>query len=205
MGVDDRLFQNLNLKNCTIHFIKWKALSKNESLESYALRLSQQIDQSSPFVMIGVSFGGMLCIEIAKKLNPVKTFLISSTKINKELPFKIRVWRYFPVYKILNDRFFITASLFAKKQFGINSKKQALLFKDMLKHSPKNYFNGAVNCILKWENNIIPDNIVHIHGTADKIIPLKNLTCDYIIKDGTHFMVMNDAAEISTIINKELS
>ncbi|MCC6838309.1 MAG: alpha/beta hydrolase, partial [Bacteroidia bacterium] len=78
MGVNERLFRNLKLEGCRIHYIKWLTPFKNETLQQYAIRLSEQIDQSQPFCLIGVSFGGLCAIEISKKLNPAQTFLVSS-------------------------------------------------------------------------------------------------------------------------------
>jgi hypothetical protein len=45
-----------------------------------------------------------------------------------------------------------------------------------------------------------------VHGTADRVLPhSKVVACDYTIKGGTHFMIINKGEEISEIINKELA
>ena len=205
MGVDERLFRNIKLNNCTIHYIKWESVNSNESLPEYAMRLSKNIDTSKPFVLIGVSFGGMCAIEIAKKTKPVKIFLISSCKIADELPFKMVMWKMMPFYKLLNDDFFKRSTLLIEKQFGVFSKEQKNRFHEMLNTAPKDYFARAINCILTWKNNVIPENVIHIHGNADQLLPYKNMNCDYLINGGTHFMVVNKADEISEIINNELN
>jgi hypothetical protein len=76
----------------------------------------------------------------------------------------------------------------------------------MLDEAPQNYFNGAVDCIVKWKNEVRPENLIHVHGTADRVLPhSKVVACDYTIKGGTHFMIINKGEEISEIINKELA
>lgn len=205
MGVNERLFRNLKLDNCTIHHIKWETPYKNESLPDYAMRLAKQIDTTRPFVLVGVSFGGMCSVEISKKLKPLKTFIISSSKFSNELPFKIAFWRTLPFYKFFRDGFYKNAVMIAKKQFGVITQDQKISFRKMLDEAPHNYFNGAVDCIVKWDNDIRPNNLIHIHGTSDKVLPhSKVIACDYTIKGGTHFMIINKAEEISEIINKEL-
>ncbi len=205
IGVDERLFKNLLLKKCSIHYIKWESLFKNETLPHYAMRLSEQIDQSKPFALIGVSFGGMCCAEIAKKLNPVKTFLISSCINSDELPGTIKLERYLPIQKIVNDELSIRIALLMVKRFGIVKKEDVILFKKMLRRAPIDYFNRALNCIINWKQHAKGLNVIHIHGTADRILPFKNIkSCDYQIKEGTHLMVMDRAEEISKIINEEL-
>lgn len=205
MGVNERLFRNLKLNNCIIHHIKWETPFKNESLPDYAIRLSKQIDTDQPFVLIGVSFGGMCSVEISKQQNPVKTFIISSSKFSDELPMKIAFWRTFPFYRFFSDGFYKNAVMLAKKQFGVITEEQKISFRKMLDEAPENYFNGAVDCIVKWRNETRPKNLIHIHGTSDRVLPYRKVAaCDYTIKDGTHFMIINKGEEISKIINEEL-
>jgi hypothetical protein len=204
MGVDERLFKNLQVDNCQIHYIKWITPLKNESLPDYALRLSKQIDSSKPFALLGVSFGGMCATEIAKQLHPLKTFVISSCKIKEELPLKLTIWKYIPLYKIVSDIVYKRGAMIFRRQFGVSTKEQRERFKEMMDASPKNYFKGAVHCIMSWENKIIPISVVHIHGTADKILPIKKLKVKYVIEGGSHFMIINKAAEINQLINAEL-
>lgn len=205
MGVNERLFRNLKLNNCNILHIKWETPFKNESLPDYAMRLSKQVDSSKPFVLVGVSFGGMCCVEISKKLKPLKTFIISSSKFSNELPFKISFWRTLPFYKFFRDGFYKNAVMLAKRQFGVITAEQKISFRKMLDEAPQNYFNGAVDCIVKWKNDIRPANLIHIHGTSDRVLPHnKIVACDYTIKGGTHFMIINKGEEISKIIEREL-
>ncbi len=205
MGVNENIYRNLKLEGCTILHIKWVTPFKNETLPDYAMRLSEQIDTSQPFALIGVSFGGMCSVEIAKKLNPVKTFVVSSNKTRSEVPFKIKMWSNIPLYKKLSDTVYKRSAMFLQKQFGVVNKEHRERFAQMLNSAPENYFKGAVHCILSWKNEEIPENIIHIHGTADQILPYsKILNCDYSIKNGTHFMIINRAQEINKIINEEL-
>ncbi|CAN5544569.1 hypothetical protein BH10BAC1_BH10BAC1_15430 [soil metagenome] len=205
MGVNERLFRNLKLPNCNILHIKWETPLKNESLPDYALRLAKQIDTSKPYSLVGISFGGMCCVEISKQLNPVKTFIVSSSKLNEELPLKITLFNQFPLYKLFRDGFYKNAVMLAKKQFGVITAEQKINFRKMLDTAPPHYFNGAVNCIVKWRSSSFPKSVVHIHGTADKVLPYRKVVaCNYTIKGGTHFMIISRGEEISEIINEEL-
>ena len=204
MGVDARLFKNLEIDDCTIRHIKWLTPLKNELMADYAMRLSEQIDTSQPFALAGVSFGGMNCVEIAKKLNPVKTFVISSCKTSDQLPLKITFWKRFALYKKISDARYITGAMLVRKQFGVRGPEQSARFLEMLKSAPEHYFSGAVHCIMNWKNNEVPAGVVQIHGTADLVLPVRKIKADYLIERGTHFMIVNRAKEINAIINKEL-
>ena len=62
-----------------------------ESLKSYALRLAGGINQSVPFAIIGLSFGGMLATEMATVLHPQRTVLVSSVPTKQQLPWYYRL------------------------------------------------------------------------------------------------------------------
>ena len=204
MGVDGRLFKNLELAHCNIHHIKWLTPLHNESMAGYAMRLSEQIDTSKPFALAGVSFGGMNCVEIAKHLKPVRTFVISSCKRNSELPLKITFWRKFSLYKRLSDQHYIDGAMLLRGRFGVKGEEQSARFLEMLKTAPHNYFSGAVHCIMSWKNDEVPAGVVQIHGTADHVLPIRRIRAHHVIKGGTHFMIVNRAKEISAIMDKEL-
>lgn len=205
MGVNEGIYKNLKLKDCNLIHIKWLTPFKDEPLPDYAIRLSKQIDITQPFALMGVSFGGMCCVEIAKKLNPAKVFLVSSCKTITELPGNLKIWSKVPLYKRLSDNTYIKGAMFFKKKFGVSGKEPSKKFKEMLNTAPKDYFKGAVHCLLTWENQEVPKNTIHIHGTADQVLPYKNsMNCNYSIQGGTHLMIIDKAEEISEIINREL-
>jgi hypothetical protein len=205
LGINEEVFRNLDLENCDIRYIKWITPLKNERLPEYALRLAEQMDTSQPFALIGMSFGGMCAVEIAKKYKPVKTILVSSSKTCAEIPLNMRMWAQFPLYKNFNDTFYKSAAINIKSLFGVKDKEQGERFERMLNSAPENYFAGAIHCLLTWDNKEVPENLVHIHGTSDLVLPYQKITkCDYTIKDGTHFMIVNRSEEINAIINAEL-
>lgn len=205
LGINEEVFRNLKLEDCDIRYVKWITPNKNETLPEYAMRLAEQIDTSEPFALIGMSFGGMCAVEIAKKFKPLKTILVSSNKTSREVPLNLKLWGQFPIYKHFNDSFYKAAAVNIRPFFGVKDKEQIERFERMLNSAPENYFARAINCIVTWGNREVPENLVHIHGTSDLILPYINIRdCDYTIAGGTHFMIVNRADEINPIINKEL-
>ena len=81
-----RLFQNIKLPaGYEPVYLDWIAHRKNESLHDYAVRFADTIHDEQ-FILIGLSFGGMLATEIAGIKKPVKTIIISSVASANELP-----------------------------------------------------------------------------------------------------------------------
>src|SRR5437764_11227763 len=89
MGGDERVFQQLDLSFCNPVFINWIEPLKTENITQYAGRLKEQIKDPEPIIG-GLSFGGMVAVEIAKQLPAKKIILISSSKSKKEIPYYIQ-------------------------------------------------------------------------------------------------------------------
>lgn len=204
LGVDGRIFSRLNLDGHIVRHIHWITPLKSESLEDYALRLAEQIDQSVPFVLAGVSFGGMCCASLATQLQPQKTILISSCKCGLEVPSRYYIMRFLPLYYLAPAVLFIRIAFWMRRYFGIRTLKNGKLFLEMLRNAPANYYRRAVHCVIGWKTTDFDPGIIHIHGTRDKIIPLACVKPTHIIKGGSHLMVMDKAKEIGEIMQNEL-
>lgn len=72
LGVDKRVFENINFGNLNVHFVDWIEPLKNESLEDYAKRISIPFKDDNP-ILIGLSFGGILAVEISKIIKTKKS------------------------------------------------------------------------------------------------------------------------------------
>ncbi len=204
-GVDDKIFGKLTL-NASLHFINWLDPFPKETLQAYALRMAASIDDEAP-IILGISFGGMIALEIAK-LRPVKQIiLISSVKSRSELPAQLRTIgmlrlnKIFPVKKVQqSDRFYKVAN----RRLGAVTQEEKDFANAYRRSADLNYVNWSFDKILNWQNTQCPEGTIHIHGDKDQIFPIKYISPTHIIKNGTHMMVWNRAGEISKIINNVL-
>ena len=79
-GSDYRIYKYFKFQDYDTVHIKYIIPDKNDNMESYARKLSEQIDTSKPFSITGVSLGGMLAVEMSEFLNPEEVIIISSAK-----------------------------------------------------------------------------------------------------------------------------
>jgi surfactin synthase thioesterase subunit len=87
IGADRRIFKYILLPpGFSAHYIDWIPNHKDETLPDFAARLSVSIDSTQPFVLIGLSLGGIMAVEIAKRLSPAATIIIASVSRSSELP-----------------------------------------------------------------------------------------------------------------------
>lgn len=100
LGADERLFQYLDLKGHRLIPLNWITPCKDESIEDYAQRIAPQVRDGNS-VLIGVSFGGIMAMEIGKHIQIHKIILISSVESFKELPVTYRLAGRLRLHRIL--------------------------------------------------------------------------------------------------------
>jgi pimeloyl-ACP methyl ester carboxylesterase len=201
LGADRRAFRKLVFpNNFECIYLDWIHPLPAETLEHYANRISEPIDKTKPFFLIGLSFGGMLATEIAKNLNPEHTFLISSVPVFDQLPWYYKLAGMLRLQKAIPLSLMKTGNSIGLKFLGAKTQDEKLLLKQLIADSDPRFIKWALNSILTWRNTTRPDNLIHIHGSSDNILPIKHMTVDHLIKGGSHFMVYAKADEIRKII-----
>ena len=205
LGADKRIFQNLVLPEVfKICYIDWVAISENETMESYCRRLSAQINQQEPFSIVGMSFGGVIAIEMSKFLSPVQTVLISSFCFKKEVPWYYILLGKSRIYKILPPRMLLRPNNIAFRLFGAYKPEIKNLLRHIFEDTDPAFFEWAIRQLFSWDNHWKPANLIRIHGTADKILPYKEIMNAIAVRDGEHLMVYSKSAIISQILKEKL-
>lgn len=203
LGADERAFERLSITGCSLQCLKWIAPLSNENLSSYVERMSEQIGEDSP-IIIGLSFGGMIVIEMAKQISIEKLILISSVKTYKEIPKWMRISGALNLHKLIPIKSNRLTQRADDRRMGIETQEEKLFVDHYRKKANQEYVNWAVDQILNWKNACIPANTFHIHGDKDRMFPLKNIRATHVIKNGTHIMVLNRAEEINNCIEQIL-
>lgn len=201
LGADRRVFQYLNLSEHSISHISWIEPLPNESIEQYAGRLTEQIKSPDP-ILVGVSFGGMIAVEIAKQIKTNKIILISSARTQHEIPLHFKLLGRTGIQNILPASWWKRPNQLLYYFFGIQTVQERALLSEILRDTDSRFLKWALHQIVHWKNELVPENAVLIHGSADRLFP--NSQADVTIPGGGHFMIVNRAAEISTQLKQIL-
>ena len=161
------------------------------------MRIKEQFIHEPNPIILGLSLGGMLAVEIAKANPTAKVIVISSAKTKKEIPLFLRMFRYAPVYKILPVRLVRRSSHIQQYFLGVTSDTTKKYLKNVLQQMDIEFYRWSVHALLTWDNVIMPSNVVHIHGTSDHLRPYNNVTADIAIENGGHLMIVENAEDIS--------
>jgi pimeloyl-ACP methyl ester carboxylesterase len=203
LGADERVFSKLLIEGYELKVIRWLMPLKGETLQQYAERMRNEIEDDEPILM-GLSFGGMLCTEIAKQIPVKKIIIISSIKSSAELPAWMRVVAKLKLNRIFPMRSSRITQPFQNRMLGISTAEEKKLVYQYRRKVDLPYTNWAVNQAINWKNDWRHPETYHIHGDHDNMFPIKNVKANFIIKNGGHFMIMNKADEVSSCINSIL-
>ncbi len=205
-GSDERLFSGITLDSgFEMHFINYPLPPEHSSLASYSRLLMKQIDTSRPFVLIGVSMGGMISAELATLLHPEKVILISSAACASQLPMRYRFQQEFPLYKLIPGSLMKWGAQLLQPMVEPDRKLYADIFTSMLKSKSPTYYKRTVEMLINWDKQTRDSTIIQIHGSNDHTIPMKNITADYTVWNGSHMMTLTRSGEINTILHKILN
>jgi esterase/lipase len=200
-GSDERLFSKIKLdSNFRAIYITYPVPEKKTSLKEFSNILSKQIDTTQKFILIGVSLGGMICTELADNFKPEKIIIISSAKCHKELPFRYRFQKVIPLNKIIPKRLIKIGAQILQPIVEPDRKKNQAIFKNMLKNKTPKYYKRTVNMIINWNRKTYSEKIIHIHGTKDHTIPIRNVKFNYKIDKGSHMMTLTRGEELNELI-----
>ncbi|MEJ8801406.1 alpha/beta hydrolase [Pontibacter sp. H249] len=205
LGADWRMFQFLKLPDqIAVEQVKWvEPESFDEPLQNYVQRLLPQIDDPHP-ILVGFSFGGLVAMELAKVLHPVKTIIISSIATRHNLPWYYRVAGKTLLHKYLPFKLMQNTYPIAPFFFGAQTPYERRMLKSVFFRINEKFLRWALARLLDWDQEIPPENTIQIHGTADKVLPMADSGNIIKLKDAEHLMVIHRAEEVSAILSRIL-
>lgn len=203
LASDERVFSKINFGDATVHHLSWKIPKGHETLEEYAAMLAADIRHERP-VLMGLSFGGIMAVEINKIIPVEQVILLASIKTEYEKPFYFRLSAALGLHKLLPARPPVFMDRFRNYHLGVNSKEQNHLITGYRRHANPQYVKWAIDRIIHWKNRYVPENLVHLHGDRDHIFPIKYVHADHVIKDGGHLFLMNNWEETNAVLREYL-
>ncbi|MGB0896824.1 MAG: alpha/beta hydrolase [Flavobacteriaceae bacterium] len=193
MAANTKIFEYIKLPQDSyeLHYIEWEIPCKNESLSAYVQRMVLKIKHDNP-ILFGVSFGGIVVQEMSKYLKAQKIVVVSSVVHQQEFPVRMRFAKLTRAYKLVPTQLFSDIEKLAKYAFGETATHRVDLYKKYMSIHDKNYLDWAIEQLINWKQTQQLDNVIHIHGSHDKIFPIKYIKGNVVkVNNGTHVMIIN--------------
>jgi len=206
VGADHRLFQPQKRAFPQLEVPAWVPPRDHETLPEYAARLAGTLRISRPLVLGGVSFGGMLAYEMARRLRPEAVVLIASCRTREGISPLLR--RFRPVVARLPLEVGDAAKLIAPlavATFRLLSPTQRQLCLEMFQQADSRFMRWVITAILGWEPCALEGvPVCQIHGRHDPVIPAARIEADEIVADGGHLINLSHAEQVNAFIRKAM-
>ena len=202
LGADHKVLQKLRFPDTLeVIYIKWLIPKKNEILQHYVARMSEEINSEEPFYLLGYSFGGILVQEIHKIKPAKKVVILGSIRSHKEKSLLMKTGEltkipHFIPKQLFNDR---SASIYGYFRKLLDPKNPKVL--DFFTVRDSYYLKWSIEKIADWKSEE-SENIIQIMADKDIVFPIKNSKPDFVIKNATHLFPATKHKEVSLILEK---
>ena len=178
---------------------RWIPPVASESLARYAKRMAGALDPGRPCVVGGVSFGGLVALEMARHLQARVCVVIASSRDVSGLPTTVRLLR--PLAAILPLAVLTLAAQYgsasAVRIFPACGRRIARLSPDELA-----FRRWAVQALLTWRG-VRPTGceVVQIHGERDATFAASRTKADVLVPGAGHMLTVTHARQVNEFIH----
>jgi pimeloyl-ACP methyl ester carboxylesterase len=204
MAADEGVFIGQKIAFEQLIVPRWPVPRANESMEEYANRLANELNDADVQILGGASFGGIMAMHVAQYMKPQAVLLIGSAASPAELPRYARLARRLrPFVRFLPVRLLqivatpLSATVFKKLIPGACG-----LAKQFVLCDPR-VLKWSLEKILSWD--VAPQvrvPVFHIHGDRDWILPLKNVSANRVVHGGGHLITLTHASQVNEYIRE---
>ncbi|MCB2230842.1 alpha/beta hydrolase [bacterium] len=200
LGADERVFGRLRVPGYALATVQWTSFERVNTLSDYARKLRCQIPQDSRPILLGVSFGGVMALELSRLVHSELTVLISSVKSPSQLPWYFRCAGRMRLNRIIPANLSRSSAFLARWFNGVSAPDEVLLFNRIFADTDFEFTSWAADRLLRWPGCEPVGQVIHIHGDADRMLPVRYVNPDVVVRGGTHFMVVSRGDDVSRAV-----
>lgn len=180
----------------------WIRPEKNEPLVDYAARFARAIDPGRACFLGGVSFGGVVALEVATHLSSMECFLIGSIRSPQQIPKRLRIFQ--PVTNLVMIPKWLSPAVMTCGGRWMTPKVRGCL--RQLIDCDDYFLRWAARAILNWTPSpgVAQISIVQIHGDCDPIFPVRRVNADKRVPGAGHLVSLTHSAEVNRFLRDRI-
>ena len=199
LGADERVFRGLRLLGPAVVLHWLRPQSPTEPLRHYAARLAEAVPPGQPCWLVGVSFGGLLALEVGRLRPLARIVLVSSLAAASQLPILLKFGRATGLYRLVPFGLLPRLPRLAQWFFGARNGREYRLLARILRDTDPVFARWATHQLLHWDSTGVPA-ATRVHGTHDRLLPAGRARIDYALPGAGHFLIVSHAAQVSQLL-----
>jgi len=207
LGTDASLYAVQRIAFPDLIVPDWLPPRRNEALPDYAARMAAAVNPGGPCLVGGLSFGGMIALEMTRHLDARGCVLISSVMSPRELP---RWMRWLGPYAwLLPRRTDRIVSLFGTALLKTAGPVLPSRLRQLCVHFSKTQgtmLPWACRAATTWQPSTRewPCPVWHLHGDADPIFPHRWTRPDRLVPGGGHLLPLTHPFVVTAFLKEML-
>jgi pimeloyl-ACP methyl ester carboxylesterase len=199
LGADGALFDPQRVSFPDLEVPEWLEPLPRETLPAFAVRMAARAEHGGPLVLGGVSFGGMVALEMARVLRPAAVVLVAScrsgTAVRGHMRALGKAWSRVPPGLIRGSP--ALAPLVAWG-FGAHTPAARALIRHFLETRSPAFVQWGLAALLDWApTEALPCPVYHVHGGADRLIPAARVSANRVVPGAGHLVNVTHAEDVN--------
>jgi pimeloyl-ACP methyl ester carboxylesterase len=184
------------------HVVEWVEPHPRESLHDYAQRIAATIPRGGPLVLCGVSFGGMIALEIAESVGAAGLVLSGACYSPSQVHWYLRPTAYIialiPPWIGERTRWLVGGAAWLIGPLGRAERRSIAV---MTRAALVKQVTWGFKAIVQWPGKPRPSiPVIQVHGQRDRIIPLKKVRPDIVVPGAGHLLNMTHPKPLNDAI-----
>jgi pimeloyl-ACP methyl ester carboxylesterase/N-acetylglutamate synthase-like GNAT family acetyltransferase len=208
LGTTGQLFDPRRRALPSLEVPPWLEPEPGETLPAYGRRMAAALHSTGPDVVLGgVSFGGMVAIEMARHA-PVRALVLIAScatglALTRAARILARAGSAVPARALRPPRVIWPAVAWA---FGAQAGPDRAFLYDLIATSRPAFAKWALGAIADWRPSDLPACPVrHIHGSADRLIHVCRVQPDLVVAGAGHLINVTHAEEVNAFLAEALA
>ena len=160
----------------------------------------EQIDVSEPFVLLGVSYGGIIAQEIAALHRPKHLILISTITSTAEISPWYRFLFCIKLHHLTKLASKLAYWLPVHWLLGMPSRTARRIIRSLLRETDPALITQALDRVYHWRKEPLDLMQVRLHGGQDAVISIPAEKVDHYFPDSGHLVCLTEYREINKIL-----
>ena len=109
-----------------------------------------------------------------------------------------------PLFSGVSGRMMIRSAPIVAYFFERDMRTNMAFFKTMIAAKNPDFMKRAFIQIMSWQNTSYPENLIHLHGSKDHTLPIRNIKNAQTLAGAGHWAIYVNAKAVSKVINQTI-